>query len=216
MKLCIFFLCWLGGLALVPAAQAQQLAPPPPADVLLLTTGQEVRGHVLSITPTELTCLSPRPGLASPPDTLRLPVAGVFLVRYANGTREVLAPLLSPAPPPDLTPPALRGLDATQRRQLGLRDAGRYYRATGPFWGTLGATLYLGPLLGLAPAIGIGSHAVRAPHLAAPEPALLQDTSYGQGYQQQANRLKRRRTWGGYALATALYVAAFAALASGQ
>ncbi|MGI4869979.1 MAG: hypothetical protein ACRYFX_02240 [Janthinobacterium lividum] len=43
-------------------------------------------------------------------------------------------------------------------------------------------------------------------NLGAPQPVLLTDPSYQMGYQQQANQLKRRRTWGGYYVATGLYV----------
>lgn len=202
----------LGGL-LPLGAPAQPT--PAPTDTLLLATGQEVRGRVLTITPTELTYL-PAAGAAAPADTARLPTASVFLVRYANGTREVLAALAPPAPPPaDPGPPALRGLSAPQRQQLGQYDAQRYYHANGVFWGTLGAALYLGPLFGLVPAIGIGSAGVRPGNLQTPQPLLLQDASYAKGYQQQANRTKRRRAWGGYGIATAVYLTVVAALVAG-
>jgi len=193
------------------AAQAQQPATPAATDVLLLTTGQEVSGRVLTITPTELTYL---PAAPTPSDTLRLPTSSVFLVRYANGTREVLT---APAPVAndDPTPPALRGLSTPQRQQLGQRDALRYYRASGPYWGALGSTLYLGPLLGLAPTAVISSQWVRDHNLKAPTPALLQDASYAQGYRQQANRTKHRRAWSGYGVATAVYVVLIAALVAG-
>ncbi|MEJ7659825.1 MAG: hypothetical protein WKG07_09450 [Hymenobacter sp.] len=81
---------------------------------------------------------------------MRLPVASVFLVRYANGTREVLA---APAPvaPDDPTPrrcaaQALRNANswASKAPSATTAPAGR----TGA---PLGSTLYLGPLLGLAP-----------------------------------------------------------------
>ena len=206
--------CLAGLLGAASAAQAQQPAVPVPAaaDVLLLTTGQEVSGRVLTITPTELTYL---PAAPTPPDTLRLPVASVFLVRYANGTREVLtAP--APLPDDDPTPPALRELSLPQRQQLGQQDALRYYRARGPYWGALGSTLYLGPLFGLVPTAVIGGQWVRPGNFQAPTPALLQDASYTQGYQQQANRTKRRRAWSGYGVATALYVVLVAALLAGN
>lgn len=68
-----------------PPAAAQ--APAAPTDVLLRTDGTEVPGRVLTITPLEVRYLPPAGA-----DTLRLAVADVFLVRYANGTREVLHP----------------------------------------------------------------------------------------------------------------------------
>ncbi|MEJ7659824.1 MAG: hypothetical protein WKG07_09445 [Hymenobacter sp.] len=56
-------LACLAGLGAGPAAQAQE-AGRPAADVLLLTTGREVSGRVLTITPTELAYL---PAAPTPP-----------------------------------------------------------------------------------------------------------------------------------------------------
>lgn len=198
-------------LASLPASAQQPAAA---TDVLLLTTGQEVHGRVLAITPGEVSYL-PVPDsarLASPrSDTLRLPTASVFLVRYANGTRELLAARAADAPAPMPGTGPLVGLSSTQRRQLGQHDALRYYHHSSPYWATFGSTLYLGPLFGLAPTIGISASPVRARNLAAP-PALLTDADYARGYQQQANSRKRGRAWAGYGTATGLYVVLVAVL----
>ncbi|QKG54072.1 hypothetical protein [Hymenobacter sp. BRD67] len=209
MRYRLLFLSCLASLLLVARfSRAQQ--PALPTDVLLLTSGQEIRCRVLTITPDEVSYL-PRPDSVSPasarPDTLHLPVATVFLVRYANGTHEVLA-AHSPSVRPGTEP--LVGLSRAQRQQLGRLDAQRYYHQSGPYWAAFGTTLYLGPLLGLAPTIGISSVPVRARNLAAPP--LLADADYAHGYQQQANRRKRGRTWAGYGTATGVYVVLFAAL----
>jgi hypothetical protein len=210
-----YLLAWLGCLFLASyTIQAQTVSS---TDVLLLTTGAELRGRVLTITPSEVSYL-PAPdsvGRApTPADTLHLPVATVFLVRYANGTREVLAPPVAgpPAGAPGTEP--LLSLSSAQRRQQGQLDAQRYYHHGGPFWGAFGSTLYLGPVLGLAPTIGIGSSSVHTHNLRASQQLLLADPDYGQGYRQQANRAKRGRAWAGYGVATGVYVVLFAALLS--
>lgn len=209
-----YLFAWLSCLCLATPSAVQAQAGNRP-DVLLLTTGAELRGRVLTITPSEVSYL-PAPDSASlaptSPDTLHLPVAAVFLVRYANGTREVLA-APEPARVPGTEP--LAGLSSTQRRQQGQLDAQHYYHSSGPFWGAFGSTLYLGPLLGLAPTIGIGSSRVHDANLKAPKPLLLNDVDYGQGYRQQANRTKRGRAWGGYGAATGVYLVLVAALLGG-
>lgn len=185
-------------------AQAPVSAP----DVMLRTDGAEVPGRVLSITPLEVRYLPP-----TGRDTLRLAAADVFLVRYANGTREVLHPApFSPdaATAPDLLP----GLDEGQRRHLGRQAAARAYRGTGPFWGAFGASLYGGPVFGvIAPAV-IAPHPVSADHLKAPQPELLADPAYGPAYREEAQHRKRGRAWGGYALGATGWLVLVGALAA--
>ena len=192
-------------LALLPVASHAQ-APPvaattPTADVILRTDGTEIVGRVVVITPGQVRYLPPASA-----DTLRLPAADVFLVRYANGTREVLHPVVVPPAnpagpaPPDLLP----GLSETQRRSLGRTDARRCYTSQAPFWGSLGATLYGGPLLGVIAPATIAPHAVKPQNLKAPHPALLDDPTYGTAYRQEAQHRKRGRAWGGYAVGSVL------------
>lgn len=206
--------CLLAGLLGLggPAARAQQPGQPAPTDVLLLTSGQEVRGRVLTITPTELRYLpapdSAGPAAAERPDTLRLPSSRVFLVRYANGTREVLAPPVAP----DTAQAPLAGLSAAQRRQAGAQDARRAYRQSGPFWASFASSVALSPLYGLVPTTCISLKAVAPHNLMAPQPALLRDPAYASGYQQQANRRKAGRAWAGYGVGTAAYLAFFGLL----
>lgn len=178
-------------------------------DVILRTDGSEVPGRVLTITPLEVRYVPPAGA-----DTLRLATADIFLVRYANGTREVLHPA-TPAGPtqsPDLLP----GLSQAQRRALARQAAARGYTSQGPFWGSLGATLYAGPLLGVvAPAV-IAPHPVATYRLGAPHPELLADPAYGDAYRQEAQRRKRGRAWGGYGAGTAIWVVLIAAIFSSE
>lgn len=175
------------------------------ADVILRTDGSEVVGRVLTISPLEVRYLPPAGA-----DTLRLAVADVFLVRYANGTREVLHPVNTSAGAnnSDLLP----GLSDQQRRVRGREDAARYYTSQAPFWGSLGATLYAGPLVGLiAPAV-IAPHKVSMRNLQAPHPELLADPVYGNAYQQEAHRRKRNHTWAGYGTGAGVWVVLIGAL----
>ncbi|WP_375418879.1 hypothetical protein [uncultured Hymenobacter sp.] len=200
-------------LVLTSPAPAQTAAPAPPpmpaTDVILRLDGEEVAGRVLLITPTELRYL-PAPvagtpaGAATTPDTLRLPVAAVFLVRYANGTREVLTRPLVAAPL--LGDGRLDTLSGPERQRLGRSDARRYYRGRSVFWGSAGA-FWLG-VPGLVGTAIVSSRPVPAPQLRAPLPVLLQDSDYGAAYQQQANRLKRGKAWAGYGTGAAILLGA--------
>ena len=163
-------------------------------DVILRTDGSEVSGRVVVITPMYMQYVPPASA-----DTLRLAAADVFMVRYANGTREVLHPA-TPNAAPDLLP----GLSDPERTALGRHDANRYYRSGGPFWGSLAASFGTGPLLGLlAPAL-IAGRPVADNRLGAPRPILLTEPTYGMAYHKEAQRLKRSRVWAGYAVGTGI------------
>ena len=178
-------------------------------DVILRTDGSEVPGRVLTISPLALTYLPP-----TGTDTLRLTTADVFLVRYANGTREVLHPILSTEKPP--APDLLPGLSDAQRRTKGRQDAARCYTSGGPFWGSLAATLYGGPFLGvMAPAI-MAPHAITAANLKAPFPGLLADPAYSHAYREEAQHRKRGRAWGGYSVGAGLWIVLLSSLVAGN
>ncbi|WP_216679551.1 hypothetical protein [Hymenobacter siberiensis] len=178
-------------------------------DVILCADGSEVPGRVLTISPLALTYLPP-----AGTDTLRLTTADVFLVRYANGTREVLHP--APATEKPLTSDLLPGLSDAQRRTKGRQDAARSYTSGGPFWGSLAATLYGGPFLGvMAPAI-MAPHAITAANLKAPDPGLLADPTYSHAYREEAQHRKRGRAWGGYSVGAGLWIVLLGSLVAGN
>ncbi|GAC1367434.1 MAG: hypothetical protein NVSMB30_01610 [Hymenobacter sp.] len=181
-------------------------------DTILRTNGDEVRGRVLTITPVDLTYVSADPTKPAGADTVRLPAASVLLVRYANGTKEIISATAAALTPP-ATPAAslLPGLSAPERYQCGRADALKQYRPRGVFVGTLGSTLLLGPMVGtfagLTSAAILSSTRVNDRNLLASAPALLSDPSYASGYRQQANRTKRQNAWGGYGTGMGIYAA---------
>ncbi|MBT2556935.1 hypothetical protein J7E24_04005 [Hymenobacter sp. ISL-91] len=159
-------------------------------DVIVRTNGDELPARVLRITPQLVRYLPLPPatdslGQAKAADTLQLAATDVFMVRFANGTREVLR--ATPAPVPGTS---LVGLSTAQRTALGRQDSRKYYKPDkGVFWGTFGATVatfYGGPIVG-------GVIALTPPkryNLTAPQPDLLNDPAYYDGYSRQAQNRK--------------------------
>jgi len=172
------------------------------ADVLLLVNGDEIPGQVLAISGNSISYRA-----LSKPDTLRFDTDAVFLIRFANGTSEVLHGKWTTAPVGAQPPPdALAGLGAAQRRTLGLSDARRCYTNRSSFWISAGAALQGGPLLGvIAPAI-ITAHPLADTNLRTDLPARLADPGYRAAYEQEVRRVRRGRAWGGYALGTAAWL----------
>jgi hypothetical protein len=153
-------------------------------DTILRTDGDEVKARVLSITPTNVAYVP----TTDPPstDTLHLLATEVFLIRYANGMKEVIT---SPAAP------AL-GLGRTTEEMniQGREDARKYFKASGAFWGTFSATAVSFPVLGGLGGVAAGAAIAASPpkdqNLIVPDKALLNDPSYVRGYEKQAQRKK--------------------------
>jgi hypothetical protein len=162
-------------IATVLGAQAQ--------DVILRTNGDEVKAQVVAITPEKVAYVP----ATEPPstDTLYMPAPEVFMIRYANGTKEVLA-AAAPAP----------GLGRTPQEMLnqGRQDARRYFKAPGAFWGTFGATFITVPFLGGLGGIATGTAIAVSPpkdnRIVVPNKELLADANYMRGYEKQAQRKK--------------------------
>ena len=158
-------------------------------DTIVRRNGDEIKAQVLAITPTEVTYVP----TTDPPstDTLHLLATEVFLVRHADGTKELI----------NKQAPAL-GLGRTpeERYIQGREDAQKYFKASGAFWGTLGATIISVPIIVGRPIVGvlgggatiaaIASSPPKDKNLIVPDKALLSDPSYIRGYKKQAQRKK--------------------------
>ena len=160
---------------------------------------------MLAITPELVTYVSPTA------DTLRLAAVQVFLIRYANGTREVLnRPTAAPAP-------GLTGLSTEAAYAQGRRDARTHFRASGAFWGTYAATVgsvgYLG-IGGVATGVAISMSEPKTKNLIVPDAALLQNPDYVKGYRRQAQSKKLGNAAGGFGAGVGTLVVVFAVLLS--
>ncbi|SEU02632.1 hypothetical protein [Hymenobacter actinosclerus] len=204
------FLLLLLSVTLLPGrhcqAQPTPTAPKPSTqsatDVILRTNGDELPGRVVRITPRLVRYLpSPAPTdslapvAATDTDTLELAAAEVFMIRYANGTREVMRPAV-PAP---ASGTSLQGLSAAQRTELGRQDSRKYYKPDkGVFWGTFGATLVGSGYGGIVAGSVMGLSAPPRRNLDAPQPDLLNDLAYYDGYRRQAQSKKLGKAAAGF------------------
>jgi hypothetical protein len=184
-------------------------------DVIVRTNGAEVKARVLAVTPTAVSYVPTTEPLST--DTLHLAPAEVSVVRYANGTKLLVAGPAAPAPAP--APRVGLNRTAQEMTNQGRMDARQYYKAPGVFWGTAGATLVTISAYGAG---GIAAGAAFAatppkPHnMVVPEQALLTDPNYVSGYQKQAQRQKLSKAAAGFGVGlvtgAVVAVALFAAL----
>ncbi|MCC2547405.1 hypothetical protein LJY25_13195 [Hymenobacter sp. BT175] len=158
-------------------------------DVILCTNGNEIKAKVLVITPDRVAYLSREP--AATPDTLSLAAADVFLIRYANGTREVLR---NPALPEPTADPAL---DSQIMYKRGEADAQLLFRPKGAFLGTCAATV-VGPMVGLGVGAAIVLTKPQPDNILVPDRTLLVNPNYMAGYAHQAQKKKLAKAKAGF------------------
>lgn len=95
-------------------------------------------------------------------------------------------------------------MNSVQLYNKGYVDAQDYYKKDGGvFGGTLAATLFGGPIIGLAPAIGC-SASLNEANLNAPKQDYMRDESYHNGYVARAKHMKRSAAWGAWGAATGI------------
>ncbi|GAA4368104.1 hypothetical protein GCM10023185_40550 [Hymenobacter saemangeumensis] len=172
-------------------------------DVIVTNDGAELTARVLTITPAHISYI---PTAAT--DTMSLASATVFMIRYANGAKEVLAPVASPDPKP-----ASSSLSAQAMETQGRIDAGRYYHAQGTFWGSYATTLISTPVLfvgGVAGTLACGMVAPKEKNLQVPNAALLSNPDYMRGYRSRAAKKKFGTAVMGFGMALATGLSALA------
>jgi hypothetical protein len=200
----LFLLAWLSA----TPAWAQ--------DTIIDLQGNEFSGQVVEITPTQVLYRAPDTESALPPTVLDK--STLFMVRFANGTKEVFSQNLSTAQPE--YPPAIGFQPGTpetaEQHQLlwerGRQDALRYYRRSSPALGTI-ATATLSPLNPLG-AIIIGAVRPKAYKNPLLDPEMLKYPTYVEGYERTAHQRKAWPVIGGYLAGTVLGVILYSALST--
>ncbi|MBJ6118717.1 hypothetical protein JAO76_10965 [Pontibacter sp. BT310] len=163
-------------------------------DVIVKINGDELMARVREITTTDIIYLS-----ADTTDTLsyKLAKTEVFMVRFANGTKEVFTENL-PAETVAKAPIA----DPAYMYQKGRQDARSYYNGTGALLGSAASVFLAGPV---GPII-IGAVKPRARYNKALPAVSLQDPNYVKGYEKQAHNRKIGKAALGFGLGTGVGV----------
>lgn len=172
-------------------------------DIIIKLSGDELHVKVMEITLTDV--------LYHKPDSLQgriysVPKAEVFMVKYANGAKEVITQFSS-----DEDSLHNSALTRQQLYEKGRQDARRYYNGNDVLWGSAGATL----VLGITGPIIIGAIPPKIKPSQVPQISLLQNPDYTQGYKAQAHKKKIGKAAIGAGIGTAasivLLILAFSA-----
>jgi hypothetical protein len=175
-------------------------------DVIVKVSGEELPAKVEEITLQEILYKHPD-SLQGP--TLRLAKANVFMIRFANGTREVFANNL----PEQQTQQDL-ALSPDQMYLKGQKDARQYYKGNGPLWGSAGLVLAAPITWGasLAGPLVIGAVSPKASKLLLLEKNDLNDPNYVRGFEKQAHKRKIGRAAAGVGIGVGVGAVAVLAL----
>jgi hypothetical protein len=147
-------------------------------DIIIKVSGDEVKVKVLEITPDKV--------LYHAPDSVNgkrysLNKADVFMIRFANGTKEVFKENLQPLDKKNKV-----AYNPEQMYKLGQEDARKYYKGNGAMWGS--AASMFAPLPGGPIIIAAVRPKVHAGIV--PSAELLQSSDYVEGYEKQAHKRK--------------------------
>ncbi|MEJ8802608.1 hypothetical protein [Pontibacter sp. H249] len=149
-------------------------------DRIVKQNGDELMARVLEIKLQEI--------VYQHPDSLEgilyiLPKADVFMIHFANGTKEVFKQSF-----PENQVNNYSLADPAEMYQLGRNDARLLYKGNGAMWGSAGCALFFP--YGLAGSAAIGLTKPRAFRNPVSNINYLADPNYVKGYEQQAHRKK--------------------------
>ncbi|MBC5994120.1 hypothetical protein [Pontibacter cellulosilyticus] len=149
-------------------------------DKIIKQNGEEIKARVVEIKLQEI--------VFQHPDSLtgtlyHLPKTDVFMIQFANGTKEVFAQNVAEA--------SAEGVNISnpeEMYELGRDDARKMYRGNGAMWGSAGCA-FVFPY-GLAGSAAIGLTKPKAHRNPVSNVSYLADPNYVRGYEMQAHRKK--------------------------
>jgi hypothetical protein len=170
-------------------------------DVIVKLNGEEQTGLVTEITLQDIYYQSSD---STNTTIQRIAKADVFMVRFANGTKEVFIQNL---PESQMEPLAAKSPE--QMYQIGRDDAKRLYKGNGALWGSV-ACVFAFPY-GLAGTAAIGFTKPKVQNNPVSDRSYLSNPYYVKGYERQAHKKKTGKVLAG----TGIGVVSVAALIVG-
>ena len=176
-------------------------------DLITKKTGEDIQSKVLEVTTTEIK-YKKFDNLDGPIFTLLK--SEVAMIRYENGTKDIFNVEIKNE---------INSVKIPTSQELfvqGQSDASKYYKGyRGAGTGTL-VTGLISPLVGLIPAIACSSTQPNEKNLSFPNPELMKNLNYHDGYTQKAKKIKQGKVWMNWGIAFGANLIAFLLVSSGQ
>lgn len=139
----------------------------------------------------------------------KLPKSDISYILYEDGMKQYFSP--EDLPPVIASSTGVILPDSAYDGDLyalGMEQAAEYYQKRAPFWGTFGATVFYpfaGIFTGLVTGVIVGAIPPSIDMDEVPDPALYQaNSSYAEGYRQQAHKNKIKEVAKGFGLGAAI------------
>jgi len=176
-------------------------------DLITKKTSEDIQSKVLEVTSTEIK-YKKFDNLDGPIFTLLK--SEVAMIRYENGTKDIFN---------EETNNEINSVKIPTSSELftqGQLDASKYYTGyRGAGTGTL-VTGLISPLVGLIPAIACSSTQPNEKNLSFPNPELMKNPNYYDGYTKKAKKIKQGKVWMNWGIAFGANLIAFLIVSSGQ
>jgi uncharacterized protein YcfL len=161
-------------------------------DIITKKTAEDIEANVLEVTTSEVKYK--RFDNPNGP-TFALLKSEILMIRYENGSKDVFTESKS------------QTSSASEMRMKGKQDAITHYKGkrSGAGW-TAATTIVISPLFGLIPAAACSSSEPSDHNLRYKDSELMEDHAYNQGYTDQAHKIKRRKIWTSYGIASGAWL----------
>ena len=114
----------------------------------------------------------------------------LLIIRYENGDKEIFEEFSN------VKTETQNGISWSRQAEL---DAQKYYRGYRKHYvGTFIPCIFIGPLFGLFPAGGNSHAKIKEKDMINNNPEWFKNTEYKDSYTNYAQKMKRKRVWGGY------------------
>jgi hypothetical protein len=161
-------------------------------DTIIMKNGDELIGKITEVTPTYIVCQFA--DTTAIPNRI-IPKETIFILKYANGTREVFS----------LEAPVVSNENADVMYNKGQSDAKKYFRTSGVFWGSFGSTL-INPTIGIPTTAILAAVRPNSENFRTSHPELLKNKNYFKGYEKGAHKKKVAKSLTGFGTAVGVWV----------
>jgi hypothetical protein len=161
-------------------------------DIITKKTAEDIQTKIIEITTSEVK-YKKFDNLDGP--TFTLLKSEILMIRYENGSKDIFTESQN-----------LNKSDSDMRMK-GKQDATTFYKGkkSGAGW-TAATTIVISPLFGLIPAIACASSEPSDHNLKYRNPELMEVNAYNQAYSEQAHKMKKRKIWTSFGVASGAWL----------